>query len=167
MIAYNKIISASGLSGLFELIASKKDGAILRSLEDGSNRFVSSRLHQFSHLESIEIYTAEGNVNLAVILLAMKASDEKLPDPKDNKALTAYFKKVYPILDFERVYTSDMRKMVKWLALLIEKEVDIALPSSDAPERESTEDFPPPADAETPEAPEEKPAKKASKKTSS
>ena len=68
---YNKLISVTGFSGLFELVTSKSDGAIVRSLEDNSTKFVSSRLHQFSHLESIEVYTEDDNVNLAEIFLAM------------------------------------------------------------------------------------------------
>ena len=52
---YNKIVAITGLPGLYELINSKTDGAIVRSLDDKSTKFVSSRIHQFSHLESIEI----------------------------------------------------------------------------------------------------------------
>ena len=54
---YNQLVAVSGLSGLFELMSSKADGGIVRSLEDQSTRFVSTRVHQFSHLESIEVYT--------------------------------------------------------------------------------------------------------------
>ena len=61
---YSKIIAITGLPGLFELISSKSDGGIVRSLEDKSTRFVSSRVHQFSHLESIEVYTTRQNENL-------------------------------------------------------------------------------------------------------
>ena len=47
---YSKLVSVTGLGGLFELVASKTDGAIVRSLDDKSTRFVSSRVHNFSHL---------------------------------------------------------------------------------------------------------------------
>ncbi|MFX4827814.1 DUF5606 domain-containing protein, partial [Acinetobacter baumannii] len=40
---YNKLISVTGMSGLFELVSSKNDGAILRSLDDKTTKFVSSR----------------------------------------------------------------------------------------------------------------------------
>ena len=53
---YNKLVSVTGLGGLFELIASKADGGIVRSLEDKTTKFVSTRQHSFSHLESVEIY---------------------------------------------------------------------------------------------------------------
>ena len=103
---YSKIIAITGLPGLFELISSKSDGGIVRSLDDKSTRFVSSRVHQFSHLESIEVYTTRHNVNLVDILKAMESSKEKLPDDKEASALKSYFEKVYPELDFDRVYTS-------------------------------------------------------------
>ncbi len=115
---YNKLISVTGMSGLFELVSSKNDGAILRSLEDKTTKFVSSRIHNFSHLESIEVYTIRENVNLVDIFKAMQASSENLPNEKDPAAVKAYFQKVYPDMDFDRVYASDMKKMVKWYGVL-------------------------------------------------
>jgi Domain of unknown function (DUF5606) len=124
---YSKIIAITGLPGLFELVSSKSDGGIVRSLDDKTTRFVSSRVHQFSHLESIEIYTTRHNVNLVDVLNAMGSSKEKLPDDKDGSALKSYFEKVYPEIDFDRVYTSDLKKMVKWYSVLSKNEVEIKL----------------------------------------
>src|SRR6202000_1286892 len=124
---YNKIIAVTGLPGLYELISSKTDGAIVRSLDDNSTRFVSSRIHNFSHLESIEIYTVRENVNLVDVLKAMESTGEKLPDEKDNAALKNYFSKVYPDLDFSRVYSSDLKKMVKWYSVLKANDIEIKL----------------------------------------
>ena len=84
---YSKIVAVSGLPGLFELISSKSDGAIVRSMDDKSTRFVANRVHNFSHLESIEIYTVRDNVNLVEIFQAMEKSGEKLPDEKDAAAV--------------------------------------------------------------------------------
>ena len=132
---YGKVISVTGLGGLFELVGSKKDGAIVRSLEDKSTRFVASRVHNFSHLESIEVYTVRDNVNLVEVFTAMKNSGEPLPSDKDNAAVKAYFLKVYPDIDFERVYASDMKKMVKWVSVLQANNVEFKL--SQAAEEES------------------------------
>jgi hypothetical protein len=88
---------------------------------------VASRSHNFSHLETIEVYTVRDNVNLVDILKAMEASGEKLPDEKDNGALKAYFGKVYPDLDFDRVYSSDLKKMVKWFGVLQSNNIEIKL----------------------------------------
>jgi hypothetical protein len=136
---YAKIVAVTGLPGLFELVSSKSDGAIVRSLEDKSTKFVSSRIHNFSHLESIEVYTVRDNVNLVDIFNAMQASGENLPDEKDNAAVKKYFEKVYADLDFDRVYSSDMKKMVKWFGVLQSNNVEIKLREA-APEEESVEE---------------------------
>jgi regulator of protease activity HflC (stomatin/prohibitin superfamily) len=133
---YNKIIAVTGLPGLYELLSSKSDGAIVRSLDDKTTRFVSSRIHNFSHLESIEVYTVRDNVNLADILKAMEASTNKLPDDKDATALKNYFTKVYPDLDFTRVYSSDLKKMIKWFSVLKANHIEIKLSE---PEEEEVE----------------------------
>ncbi len=156
---YSKIIAVSGLPGLHELISSKNDGAIVRSLEDKSTKFVSSRIHNFSHLESIEIYTVRDNVNLVDILLAMQKSNAALPDAKDNAAIKKYFEAVYPDLDFERVYTSDMKKIVKWFEILQKSNVEIKLSEPPAEEEEPVEAV----EEVTPAPAKEKPAAKAAK----
>ncbi|MEP7257481.1 MAG: DUF5606 domain-containing protein [Flavitalea sp.] len=139
---YGKIIAVTGMPGLFELLSSKNDGAIVRSLEDKTSKFVSSRVHNFSHLESIEVFTVTDNVNLSEIFQAMEKSESKTPDTKDASALKKYFEKVYPDLDFERVYSSDLKKMVKWFAVLKENAIEIKLtpvPEETEAEEEETE----------------------------
>ncbi len=137
---YSKLISVTGLPGLFELVGSKTDGAIVRNLEDKTTKFVSSRIHNFSHLESIEVYTQRENVNLVEVLQAMNTSTEKLPDEKDAKAVTAYMKKVYPDMDFDRVYASDMKKMVKWFSILKANDVELKITEAEESEEETTEE---------------------------
>jgi len=131
---YSKLVAVSGLPGLFELINSKTDGAIVRSLEDKSTRFVSSRIHNFSHLESIEVYTVRDNINLVDLFNAMEKDDGKLPDEKDADAIKKYFQTVYPDMDFERVYVSDMKKMVRWFDILKKNNIEIKL--TEQPEEE-------------------------------
>jgi hypothetical protein len=125
---YKKLVAVTGLSGLFEMVSSKADGGIVKSLEDKSTKFVSNRLHSFSHLESIEIYTTGSNINLVELLEAIKNSKEPLPDSKaDAKVIRAFFEKVYPELDFERVYGSDMKKIIKWYDLITKNNIEIKL----------------------------------------
>jgi Domain of unknown function (DUF5606) len=131
---YNRLVAVTGMPGLYEVLSSKSDGAIVRSLEDKSTRFISSRIHNLSHLESIEVYTIRENVQLSDVFTAMKSSTEPLPDAKDNKALKAYFEKIYPELDFDRVYTSDMKKMVNWFRVLQQNEVDFSKKQEDTTE---------------------------------
>lgn len=158
---YNKLISVTGLPGLFELLNSKNDGAIVRSLEDKSVRFVSNRVHQFSHLESIEVYTQRDNVNLVDVFKAMEKAGITLPDEKDAAAVKKYFEQAYPEMDFDRVYASDMRKMVKWFGILQKNGVEIKL--TETAEEESSVPETPPA-TETASAEAETPKKKTTRK---
>lgn len=133
---YSKLVSVTGLPGLFELLSSKADGGVVKSLEDKSTKFVSTRVHNFSHLESIEVFTNTDNVNLVEIFTAMVASTEKIPADNEVTAVRKYFEKVYPDMDFARVYASDMKKMVKWFGILQANNVDIKL--SELPDTDTT-----------------------------
>jgi hypothetical protein len=137
---YGKLVAVTGLPGLYELMSSKADGGIVRSLDDKSTKFVSTRIHQFSHLESIEVYTIRDNVNLIDVFHAMEKSTATLPDEKDIKAIKKYFEQVYPDMDHERVYDSDRKKMIKWFALL--KKHAVALVLSESVEDESAQGEP-------------------------
>jgi hypothetical protein len=156
---YSKLVAVTGLPGLYELVNSKTDGAIVRSLEDNSTRFASSRIHNFSHLESIEVFTVRENVNLVEIFYAMEKAGGSLPDGKDNNVLKKYFEKTYPDLDLERVYASDLKKMVKWFEILKKQNIEIKLsePIEEEPEEEIKED------SSAPLITKEKPTKKAKK----
>jgi hypothetical protein len=131
---YSKIVAVTGLPSLFELISSKPDGAIVRSLDDKSTKFISSRIHKMTQLETIEVFTTKDNVNLVDVFKSMEHSGEKLPDEKDNSALSKYFKKAFPDLDVEKVYASDMKKMVKWFAILKANDIELKLAEPPAEE---------------------------------
>lgn len=122
---YNKIISVTGLPGLYELLSTRPDGAVVKSLENNATKFVASRQHQFSHLESIEVFTNKENIMLSDVLTLMKESKEKMPDAgADAKVVKAYFQKINADLDFDRVFNSDLKKMIKWYHILDKNKID-------------------------------------------
>jgi hypothetical protein len=157
---YSKLVAVTGLPGLFELISSRGDGAVVRSLDDNKTQFISGRVHNFSHLESIEVYTQRDNVNLVDVFNAMEKDGGSLPDAKDNDAVKKYYEKIYPEMDFERVYSSDMKKMVKWFEALKKHNVEIKLSELPEETEEAVEEV-----KEEPVA-EEKPKKRVTKKKS-
>jgi septal ring factor EnvC (AmiA/AmiB activator) len=174
---YREIVAVTGIGGLFQLLATKSDGAIVRNLADKTTKFISARLHNVTPLESIEIYTTGDNVRLHDVLQKMKDSDgsTKVLDGKsasDNKAVKEYFQSVYPELDEDRVYVSDMKKILKWYELL--KANDLLnfekLQQAETTEEAETEEKPAKkdaakqTDAEETATEEEKPAKKTTKK---
>jgi hypothetical protein len=59
-----------------------------------------------------------------------------LPDEKDNAALKNYFNKVYPDLDFDRVYSSDLKKMIKWFSVLKSNDIEFKLSELPAEEEQ-------------------------------
>jgi hypothetical protein len=119
---YRHVVAVTGLSGLYVLVSTKNDGAIVRGLADNKIKFISSRLHQITPLESIEIYTTEDkNVRLHEVFEKIKEDDAEvlaLNKKKDDKATRALFGKILPEFDQERVYTSDIRKVYKWYEIL-------------------------------------------------
>lgn len=159
---YKEIVSVTGIGGLFQLLSTKSDGAIVRNITDKSTKFISARLHNVTPLESIEVYTSGDNVRLHEVFKRMQDQESTTPvvDGKaDNNAIKAYFDKVYPDFDPERVYVSDMKKMVKWYHML--KASDLLnfeeVAEAEAPAEEAKA-------ADAPPVAEEKPAKKAAKK---
>lgn len=119
---YREIVAVTGIGGLFQLLTTKSDGAIVRNLTDKSTKFIPARVHNVTPIESIEIYTTDENVRLHVVLQAIKDNEAStaIVDHKkaDNNAIKNYFKTVFPALDEDRVYVSDMKKMLKWYELL-------------------------------------------------
>lgn len=117
---YREIVAVTGIGGLFQLITTKSDGAIVRSLADKSTKFIPARVHNVTPIESIEIYTTGENVRLHEVLQAMDKSSIERVDVKkaDNNSIKAYFQQVFPSFDEDRVYVSDMKKIVKWYEIL-------------------------------------------------
>ncbi len=121
---FRDITSITGMGGLFKMESHKPSGLIVTSLTEGWTKFVSNREHLFSPLDNISIYTANDTVELLVVML--KAYEQKTSNPtvdakSDNAALSAYFEKVLPEYDREKVHISDIKKFIKWFQILDEK----------------------------------------------
>ena len=118
---YREIVAVTGMGGLYQLKATKNDGAIVRNLDDNTVKFLPARLHTVTPLESIEVYTISDNVRLHEVFLKMK-ENEGVAKPNiktaNNNDIKAYFKGIFPEFDEERVYVSDMKKMLKWFEVL-------------------------------------------------
>lgn len=118
---YKKLVHISGKAGLFEILNQRQDGLIVKSIVDNKSTFVSTRINQFSILENISIYTEEDSIPLFEVFEKIAGQKDQLPvpNPKDNPDdLKAYFEKILPNYDKDQVYVSDIKKVVKWFALL-------------------------------------------------
>ena len=119
---FKEIIALSGMPGLFQLVSTKSDGIIVKSLEDDKSQFVSSRLHGVSSLDTISVFLKnEETTELKKVLQQMQQKESEIPMPEansDEKKLKEYFSKILPDYDEDKVHLSDMKKMVRWYHLL-------------------------------------------------
>nr|WP_315198758.1 DUF5606 domain-containing protein [uncultured Flavobacterium sp.] len=158
-----KILSISGKPGLYVLKVQTRTGFVAESLLDGKKVTVSLKSN-VSLLSEISIYTYEGEKPLAEIIQNIAKKENKgqtISHKEDNAVLMTYFREVLPEYDEERVYPSDVKKIVNWYNTLQAK----GLLVDEAPVVAEAEETAPVADevvAETAKAPAKKaPAKKA------
>lgn len=117
----DKILAISGKPGLYEMAAQTRGGFIAKSIVDGKKMSVNLR-HNVSILSEIAIYTYTEEVPLGEVLQKIKEKEngEEAISHKSSKAeLEDYFSEVLPEYDVDRVYPSDIKKVVQWYNLLI------------------------------------------------
>ncbi|MEI8202218.1 MAG: DUF5606 domain-containing protein [Bacteroidota bacterium] len=122
---YKKILSISGKSGLYKLIATSKGGGVVESIIDGK-RIPTFTTDRISSIEDISVYTTEESTPLKGIFKTIfeKEEGKKILDSKSpEKELKEYFTAIVPDWDTERVYVSDIRKIISWYNLLQEKDL--------------------------------------------
>ncbi len=133
-----KIVAISGKPGLFEIISQTKGGLLVASLID-KKRIPVSAMHNVSVLNDIAIYTYEDEVPLRDILktIAKKLKNkEALNHKESNDKLTAFFSEVLPNYDEERVYASNIKKVVQWYNILSTAKFDFSTIKEDATDEE-------------------------------
>jgi len=137
-----KTLSISGKPGLYELVSQGKNMLIVESLKE------KKRIPAYSHekiisLADIAIFTDEGEVPLKKVLTSIKEKENGAQaslDPKsDNKALREYFASVLPNFDREKVYPTDIKKIISWYNLLIESGKDVFTEESEEKAEEQEE----------------------------
>lgn len=121
MMDLKEIMSVSGQSGLFRFISQGRNGIIVESFSDKKRSFINSS-SKVSSLEDIAIFTSEEEVPLKQILKSIFEHENggPAPDPKSSPdELKAYMEKILPTYDHERVYISDIKKLVTWYNTLL------------------------------------------------
>jgi len=121
-----KLVSVSGrINGVFKVAGNRSNGLIIEDLDSGKRKFASARGNQFTPLESIGIYTDDGDsVELKVVFRNMRQQLNDNPPVAPNakpEELREYFFDILPNHDEEQVYTRDIKKIIKWFHQLNEK----------------------------------------------
>lgn len=121
----DKVLSISGKPGLYELKAQTRGGFLAESFIDGKKIPVSMR-NNVSILSEIAIYTYTEEIPLREVFQKIYEKEDGKPsiDHKSSKnELTDYFSEILPEYDEDRVYPSDIKKVIKWYNLLISKNI--------------------------------------------
>lgn len=128
---FDKLVAVSGLSGLYKMVANRTNGLIIEDLDERKRRFAPSRKHQFTPLASIGIYTDDGETRkLEDVFRTMENRYDDMPPAELDEApevLRAYLAEILPDYDRDKVYVSDIKKLIKWFNFLHERNLVPAL----------------------------------------
>lgn len=126
-----RILSISGKPGLYDLKLQTRTGFVAESLIDGKKITVGMRSN-VSLLSEISIYTYNEEVRLSEVFRKIAEKEDNGPalsHKEDNDKLAAYFREILPEYDEDRVYASDIKKVLNWYNMLQTK----GLVSKEAP----------------------------------
>ena len=133
-----KLIVVTGKPGIFKISSQTKAGLLVESLTD-NRRFPIHNIHNVSSLNDIAIYTDEDEVPLRTIFKTIYDKEEGKPTinhKESKKVLTDFFSEILPNYDVERVYPSNIKKIVQWYNMLVAAKFDF----SGLEEKENTEE---------------------------
>lgn len=144
-----EIASISGKGGLFRIVKPTRSGVIVESLDDKAARMVATANHRISVLKEISIYTndAEGSAPLEDVLQTIYkefGDDPGVDSSSSSEELKAFLQHILPDYDRDRVYVSDIKKLVGWYKILLQFAPEALQPAADnaeakAPETEKEE----------------------------
>ena len=119
------LASVSGKGGLYKVVKPGKSGVLLESLDEAKTKLVANANNRLSLLDEISIYTLskEGTTPLGIVLRKIKkefGADLGVDFNSDGAELKSFLKSVLPDYDENRVYVSDIKKLVKWYGLILQ-----------------------------------------------
>jgi hypothetical protein len=154
------IVAVSGKPGLWKALTQNKSGFVLESLDEKKTKMVANiSTAKLASLDEITIFGEDEDIRLKDVFERMKTAGN-IPDPKsDGNKLRSFFRDVAPDHDEERVYSSDIKKVITWFGILKDQPLfNEPEPSEAAPA--PAEEAAPVAEAAPPTAEEKAPAKK-------
>lgn len=158
-LVFDDIVSVAGKGGLFKILKPTKNGYVVEELHEKRKKIVLGPNHRVSLLKEISIYTTdgEGSVPLKdVYRIVLEKYNTELPvNPKDSSDdLFSFLSEILPNFDNERVYHSDVKKLISWYNLILKEN-----PKMDFKEEEESAPEPEKAEKEEKKAPKKKSAK--------
>ena len=118
---WKEIAAVSGKSGLFNVVKPTRAGFILESIDENKKRFIAGPSTRVSVLHEISIYTEDEAVALSEVMVKIKKENGEIAiDTKkaDGAELMDFLKSVVPDYDEEKVYASDVKKLINWYGII-------------------------------------------------
>ena len=127
------VVAISGRSGLYKIVKPTRMGFVLEALDDSKKKLVTHPRQKVSVLDEISIYTEDGEGSIPLKDVLVKINSEyknelsvtSMSSPADMRN---FLKNVVPNFDEERVYLSDIKKLISWYSLLAEHGSEIFEP---------------------------------------
>ena len=126
----SEIASVSGKGGLYKILKPGKAGVVLESMDAAKTKIVAGATHRISVLNEISIYTTtkEGTVPLVEVLQKINeqfGTDLGVDSESEAKELQSFMKSVLPEFDVQRVYVSDIKKLIKWYGIIAKEAPEV------------------------------------------
>ncbi len=133
-------VVVSGMAGVHKIVTTRSNGLVVQEIDSGKSKFCSVRKHQFTPLSTVGIYTLTDTIELSIVFETMLNQYDKTPPvavtaPKHE--IEEYFEGLVPEYDEDKVYISDMKKVIKWFNFM--KERDLLKPAEEVAESEATD----------------------------
>jgi len=133
------ILSISGQPGLFKLVSEAKNSIIVESLITGK-RSPAYSTSKISTLTDISVFTETGEIQLKEVFVRMKENGKPINPKSSNNDIKSFFEEILPEYDRDRVYVSDMKKILQWYQLLTEKDLLAGIEDESSEEKPATEE---------------------------
>lgn len=133
---YSDIASVTGKSGLYKVVKPTRTGVILEALDDSRKKLVANASQRVSILSDISIYTTdeEGSRPLGEVMHTIYeefGDDPGITPTSDGEELKAFLKHVLPEYDEQRVYVSDIKKLISWYGILYKEQPELLKTTGD------------------------------------
>lgn len=136
------ILAIAGQPGLYKIVSKGSKNLIVESLSSGK-RIPAHSTNKIIALEDIAIFTTDGEVQLKEVLKLISEKEDgkaSIDHKSSGNVLKKYFSEVLPNFDEDRVYISDIKKVIQWYNILQEKDMLSFEDEEDSTAEESLEE---------------------------
>lgn len=124
------IVTISGKSGLYKIVKPTRMGFVLEAIDGAKSKLVTNPRQKVSVLDEISIYTddTEGSIPLKNVLskiYSLYKNELEITSTSSSQEMRDFLRKVVPDYDDQRVYTSDIKKLITWYLVLVEHFPDV------------------------------------------